>query len=561
MTYQVLALKWRPRSFSEIVGQSPTVKALIHALDHNRLHHAYLFTGTRGVGKTSIARLLAKCMNCERGVSSQPCGHCTVCQSIEQGRFLDLLEIDAASRTKVEDTRELLDNVQYAPTQGRFKVYLIDEVHMLSNHSFNALLKTLEEPPPHVKFLLATTDPQRLPITVLSRCLQLHLHNLSLEQIQQQLAHILTQEAILYETPALSYLAQAAQGSMRDALTLLDQAISYGKGQLQAEDVRTLLGKTEDRWILEILQHIANPNPTALMSALTELLNSGADCAQALEQLLTLLHRIAVCQLVPEASTEETDPLQPALTTVANQLPPETIQLYYQIALMGRRDLPLAPTPRSGLEMVLLRMLAFQPVIAPPLLEPNFIATQPAPTEIAYDAPQKHLQKTLNHDKKEAQNANINRSHHNNKPETDALSPQNKEQQAWADIVSQLPLQGSALVLASHCAGIPDFANGQLQLLLEPEHSGLHNPTAEQRLTKALADYWQKPVKLQIAVRPQGAQSISNSLTPETPAQLSEQRQIERQQHADKIIQQDTELQKLISQFEAKLIKTDLRDE
>jgi len=360
MTHIVLARKWRPRSFQEVVGQAPVVRALVNSLDQNRLHHAYLLTGTRGVGKTSIARLFAKCLNCQQGVSSTPCGTCQNCLSIDAGRFLDLLEVDAASRTKVEDTRDLLDNVQYAPTQGRYKVYLIDEVHMLSNHSFNALLKTLEEPPPHVKFLLATTDPQRLPITVLSRCLQFHLKNLSQEQIAKQLRFILEAEECRYEPAALTYLAQAAQGSMRDALSLTDQAIAYTNGDVTAQEVKTLLGATEPELLLSLLHHVADANAAAMLEEINTLAEMGVDFPHVLEALLSILHQLTLAQTLPGISLESQQEPE-KIAALAQKLTAETLQLYYQIALMGRRDLPFASTPRAGFEMILLRMYAFAP--------------------------------------------------------------------------------------------------------------------------------------------------------------------------------------------------------
>jgi DNA polymerase-3 subunit gamma/tau len=366
MSYQVLARKWRPKTFREMVGQEHVLKALINALDHNRLHHAYLFTGTRGVGKTTIARILAKCLNCDVGVSSEPCGQCSACQSINDGRFVDLIEVDAASRTKVEDTRELLENVQYAPTTGRFKVYLIDEVHMLSNHSFNALLKTLEEPPPHVKFLLATTDPQKLPATILSRCLQFNLKNITPERIVSHLQYVLGQEMIAFEEPPLWLLGRAADGSMRDALSLTDQAVSFGAGKLLEADVRNMLGTIDQSSIYTILQALQTADGAKVLAAVQHLSEHAPDYSSALEELLTQLHRIAICQAVPDAVDNSFGDGQ-QLAELSSQLTAEDVQLFYQLGLTGRRDLPLAPDPRSGFEMVLLRMLAFKPAGIPQL--------------------------------------------------------------------------------------------------------------------------------------------------------------------------------------------------
>lgn len=360
MSYQVLARKWRPRIFREMVGQEHVLKALINALDHDRLHHAYLFTGTRGVGKTTIARILAKCLNCETGVSSEPCDQCPSCCEINEGRFVDLIEVDAASRTKVEDTRELLDNVQYAPTKGRFKVYLIDEVHMLSGHSFNALLKTLEEPPPHVKFLLATTDPQKLPVTILSRCLQFNLKNMAPERIVEHLEYILEREMIPFETSALWLLGRSADGSMRDALSLTDQAISFGNGKVTEADVAAMLGSIDQRQVYDIVRALSDNDGPQILRCVEALSEQSPDYTEALASLIGILHRLAIAQVLPE-TIDNTFGDRDDILALAQRLPAEDVQLFYQTALLGRRDLPLAPEPRGGFEMVLLRMLAFKP--------------------------------------------------------------------------------------------------------------------------------------------------------------------------------------------------------
>ena len=360
MSYQVLARKWRPRNFSELVGQEHVVSAISNALDNNRLHHAYLFTGTRGVGKTTIARIFSKSLNCEEGMSSTPCGKCGTCLEIESGNFVDLLEIDAASRTKVEDTRELLDNVQYKPTRGEYKVYLIDEVHMLSKHSFNALLKTLEEPPPHVKFLLATTDPQKLPITILSRCLQFNLKALSRTQISEQLGHILEQEQLPFETGAIAQLARAAQGSMRDALSLTDQAIAQGNGKVTTDIVVDMLGLMDKGQILKLVHAVLNKDASGVMQQVESLSYQAPDYSQVISEILSLLHQVALTQFVPDACKLETVSAR-AVFQLSKLVSAEQIQLLYQIALQGKRDLPFAADGRSGLEMALLRMLAFSP--------------------------------------------------------------------------------------------------------------------------------------------------------------------------------------------------------
>ncbi|MGR6501990.1 DNA polymerase III subunit gamma/tau [Shewanella sp. Koi 1] len=359
MSYQVLARKWRPATFEQMVGQSHVLHALTNALTQQRLHHAYLFTGTRGVGKTSLARLFAKGLNCEKGVTASPCGVCGSCVEIAQGRFVDLIEVDAASRTKVDDTRELLDNVQYRPTRGRFKVYLIDEVHMLSRSSFNALLKTLEEPPEHVKFLLATTDPQKLPVTVLSRCLQFNLKSLTQQEIGTQLQHILTQEQLPFEHEALTLLAKAANGSMRDALSLTDQAIAFGGGTVMLNQVQSMLGSIDEQHVLHLLKALTDADIGALMQSCAQVLAYGADAQEVLRSLLELLHQITLTQFAPAAAQQSLYSAQ--IQAFAEQLAPEQVQLYYQILLTGRKDLPHAPDPKSGLEMALLRAVAFVP--------------------------------------------------------------------------------------------------------------------------------------------------------------------------------------------------------
>ena len=362
MSYVVLARKWRPKRFSEMVGQEHVLRALSNALDSGRVHHAFLFTGTRGVGKTTVARILAKSLNCETaGVSSNPCGACASCREIDEGRFVDLIEVDAASRTKVDDTRDMLDNVQYAPTRGRYKVYLIDEVHMLSNHSFNALLKTLEEPPPHVKFLLATTDPQKLPITVLSRCLQFSLKRLPVMLIGERLKFIAGEEGLAYEPTAIALLARAAEGSMRDALSLMDQLIAFGGGSLSEADARAMLGTIDRGHVGRLIECLARGDGAALLSVVQDLDRDAPDYDRALIELATLLQRVSIVQIVPDAAVQDEEFDAELLTRLAKAIAPEDAQLYYQIALVGRRDLAMAPDPRLGFEMTLLRMLAFKP--------------------------------------------------------------------------------------------------------------------------------------------------------------------------------------------------------
>lgn len=364
MSYLALARKWRPKNFSEMVGQEHVLRALINALDSDRLHHAFLFTGTRGVGKTTIARILAKSINCEQGISATPCGECSTCQEVDEGRFVDLIEVDAASRTKVEDTRDLLDNVQYAPSRGRYKVYLIDEVHMLSASSFNALLKTLEEPPPHVKFLFATTDPKKLPVTVLSRCLQFNLRRLSTERIASYCQSLLDKENIPYEEAACKQLAIAADGSMRDGLSLLDQSIAYGAGSVKLDDVTAMLGSFDNSLVIHLVERLMDEDASGVMLTLAKLAEQVPDLKGVLQAVLNILHGIALYQQVPDACESMLEESGLGLETVAalaSKITAEEVQLYYQIGLTGQRDLYLAPSARSGLEMVLLRMLAFKP--------------------------------------------------------------------------------------------------------------------------------------------------------------------------------------------------------
>ena len=390
MSYQVLARKWRPQTFADVVGQEHVLTALANGLSLGRIHHAYLFSGTRGVGKTSIARLLAKGLNCETGITATPCGVCDNCREIEQGRFVDLIEIDAASRTKVEDTRDLLDNVQYAPARGRFKVYLIDEVHMLSRHSFNALLKTLEEPPAHVKFLLATTDPQKLPVTILSRCLQFHLKALDVEQIRHQLEHILGAEQIVFEPRALQLLSRAADGSLRDALSLTDQAIASGDGRLTAESVSTMLGTLDDDQALSLIEALVAADGERVMAGVNEAAARGVEWEALLVEMQSLLHRIAMVQLSPSALGTDMAAIELRMRELARTVPPTDVQLYYQTLLIGRKELPYAPDRRMGVEMTLLRALAFHPRM--PLPEPEAppvqaIQTAPAQQAVPASAP------------------------------------------------------------------------------------------------------------------------------------------------------------------------------
>ncbi|MSP53910.1 MAG: DNA polymerase III subunit gamma/tau [Gammaproteobacteria bacterium] len=451
----VLARKWRPKNFAQMVGQDPVVQALTNALTQQRLHHAYLFTGTRGVGKTTVARILAKCLNCETGITATPCGECNACVAINAGRFIDLIEVDAASRTKVEDTRELLDNVQYAPSQGRFKIYLIDEVHMLSGHSFNALLKTLEEPPEHVKFLLATTDPHKLPITVLSRCLQFHLKNMPADIIAKYLADILQQEKIPYEVPALQQLGQAADGSMRDALSLLDQTIALSNSDITNTAVQNLLGQTNTTDLYPLLDSLISNDGTKLLEQIQTLATNGYSFPQVLDDVLALLHQISLAQIVPTASQNSPFAAE-KIQHYAQQFSKEDIQLLYQIAIVGRRDLPYAPSPRAGFEVTLLRMLTFVPVTNAPTLPVSLKATQDP-----------------------------------------VHSPQASEHNSWPTIVQQLNLSGMNAVFANHCV-LKNLGNTIIELQIDPKYAALASDTRQANLTAALTSYLGRTIKLKI---------------------------------------------------------------
>jgi len=539
MSYQVLARKWRPKNFSEMVGQEHVLRALINALDTDRVHHAFLFTGTRGVGKTSIARILAKSLNCETGVSSTPCGTCAACREIDEGRFVDLIEVDAASRTKVEDTRDLLDNVQYAPTRGRYKVYLIDEVHMLSNHSFNALLKTLEEPPPHVKFLLATTDPQKLPVTILSRCLQFNLRRLAPGVIGDYLQRILEAEQLAAEAGALAHLARAADGSMRDALSLLDQAIVFSGGQLSDADVRAMLGTIEQTYIYGLLQALAAGSGEQLLQQVQQLASQAPDYNEVLAELITCLHHIALLQQVPEAYDEAMGD-QAQLQQFAQQFSAEDIQLYYQIGLLGRRDLNLAPDLRNGLEMVLLRMLAFRP----------------ADTVVSNDqANEVHVRKVTPSNGKVADSATaVRETVVVNEPPV-ALMAQAPGQKTnsetmppaaendWFSIVGQLQLGGVLKQLAMHCV-IKQREEALFVLALEPASEYLYTQDRQARLQELLSAFFAREIRLNIEIEKLGR---------ETPAARVAREQQERQNEAATAIQNDATVQKIIETFDAKV--------
>jgi len=488
MAYQVLARKWRPRNFPEMVGQAHVLRALTNALANNRLHHAYLFTGTRGVGKTTIARILAKSLNCEKGVTAYPCGECTACHEVDEGRFVDLIEVDAASRTKVEDTRDLLDNVQYAPTRGRYKVYLIDEVHMLSTHSFNALLKTLEEPPPHVKFLLATTDPQKLPPTILSRCLQFNLKRLPLEQIIQHLTKIVEEEGISSELPALRLLAQAADGSLRDALSLLDQAIAYGAGSLSEDDVGSMLGSLDQKTVRELIQVLAAKDAPGVLQQIALLSEQNPDFVTVLGDILSLLQKIAIAQVVPTA-VDTHQPDSEAILQLAQELSPEEVQLFYQIGLLGRRDLPLAPEQRGGFEMVMLRMLAFRP--------DTDIEQQP-PQTIKQQPPQNRPQTPPSTSAHSATVTTPTNSQTTNS-QTAPLAQVSNSQDEWGNIVNSLRLPGFVKQLALNCK-LKERKGDIWHFTLSSDKKFLLTESRKRKIEEVLQKQYNSPKSIHICV-------------------------------------------------------------
>lgn len=528
MAYQVLARKWRPRTFATMVGQEHVKKALTNALDRDRIHHAYLFTGTRGVGKTTIARILAKSLNCDSGVTAEPCGHCSACTEIDGGRFIDLIEVDAASRTKVEDTRELLENVPYSPTRGRFKVYLIDEVHMLSNHSFNALLKTLEEPPNHVKFLLATTDPQKLPVTILSRCLQFNLKRLSDELINTHLAHVLNEESIEFETDALQLLARAGDGSMRDALSLLDQAIAYCGGRIETTGVRAMMGVVAQDKVIDLLTAVAQGDGTVLMSSIAELDEQAPDYFILLTELIRTLQQLATTQLIPRHQYD--DPIE-GLQSLAQHCAPETIQLYYQIALMGQRDLPLVQNPRSGFEMILLRMLAFRPLASSSSQTVEPVLTSQPTAKPNIEKQSKNPQSFLN-------------------PESSVnVSPVNQPMDSWDQLLQKLNLRGIAKQLAANCV-FQQREGDLIQLVLDARHRQLLTSGARERLREALSGHFDCEIRLTIEL---GEPEL------ETPAQAQDRIGNERQQAAVASIKQDPNVQQLQERLQATVHEESIR--
>lgn len=605
MSYQVLARKWRPQNFSEMAGQAHVLQTLTHALEQQRLHHAYLFTGTRGVGKTTVARILARCLNCEQGITATPCGQCNACREISEGRFIDLIEVDAASRTRVEDTRDLLDNVQYAPARGRFKVYLIDEVHMLSTHSFNALLKTLEEPPPHVKFLLATTDPQKLPVTVLSRCLQFHLKNLAPAQIVNYLQSVLAAEQIDYEEDALWQLGRAAAGSMRDALTLLDQSISFGGGSVQVASVTSLLGTPDHAAVFAFIEALTQRDGAGLMSAVASCAENNPDYARLLEQMLSVFHRLALAQVMPDAiDNSEGDREQ--IKALAGAFAAEDVQLYYQICVQTLKDMPHSPDPRICFEMGLLRMLAFSPdvfagAVAPvssekkkpePVPQSHGLMPDPAPSHESSPtlaAKRKPVPGALAHAESgtaatatihpaaqcapvpasppdpEPEATSTHVAQAEPAPETDvgrcrqeggaegSAQPGNGSVPAmgddWFVLVQQCQMTGISGNILANC--VPEsISHDTYALILDKQQSALYSDEQQPRIAQALSETLGRPVSVDIRV---------GALPSESPAQ---RRRREKQQTIDELhhrFNTDPGVLALISEFDAKIDQDSLQ--
>ena len=522
----VLARKWRPKTFAQLAGQGHVVQALSNALAQNRLHHAYLFTGTRGVGKTTIARIFAKSLNCVNGITATPCGTCSACTEIDSGRFIDLIELDAASNTQVDNMRELLEGALYAPTNGRFKVYIIDEVHMLSKSAFNAMLKTLEEPPAHVKFILATTDPQKIPVTVLSRCLQFNLKQLPPALILTHLQYVLGQENIPFEAGALALLARAAQGSMRDALSLLDQAIAYSDSRVDEATVRNMLGAIDQSYLYGLLQALLARDGAELLRIADDMVMRSLAFDAALQDLATLLHRIALAQTVPQAIAED-EPERARLLELAQNFSAEEMQLLYQIAIHGRNEIDLAPDEYAGFTMTLLRMLAFMPAGAQP-------APERSAPPVAVAAPVSQPKPQSKPVQAVAQLPN---------PMTAATLD-------WGVLLAQLNVQGTARELAKHCM-LESFVDGRLALNLAPQHKHmLTNKTAQEKLQAALSDYFAQPVRLAVAL---GAASIA------TPAAVEQQEKQMRQQHAAAAIKQDPFVREAQEQLGAQLIEESIK--
>ena len=548
MSYQVLARKWRPKSFETLVGQPHVVRALTNALSQQRLHHAYLFTGTRGVGKTTLARILAKSLNCETGITATPCGVCNACIEIDKGRFVDLLEVDAASNTQVDAMRDLLDNAQYAPTVGRFKVYIIDEVHMLSKSAFNAMLKTLEEPPAHVKFILATTDPQKVPVTVLSRCLQFNLRQMASATIAEYLQSVLKQENISFEPAAISLISRAAAGSMRDALSLTDQAIAYGNQTVNEAEVRSMLGAIDQTYLYEIIQALIHNDGAALIAKAQAMQMRNISFEAALNDLANILHQIAMAQTVPESIADDL-PERALLLDLAAKLSAETIQLYYQIALLGRRDIGLAPDEYAGFTMALLRMLAFAPqegdktdkAASKPTHRPNNTQEQPNAKQAVQSPPRTQQAETVPKQVKPA--------------EIDALEAAPVLPSSpvvfdgdWRKLVEQNLKLGLARALAQNCE-LVSFDENSLTLRVAESQKHLASANYQEKLSSAINEHFGRKMRLNFEIN-----SDAN-----TPAKQSAVEKATIKSNAEAAIMQDSFVQALIQDFDASIIPNSIK--
>lgn len=542
MSYQVLARKWRPRSFASLVGQEHVVRALTHALTARRLHHAYLFTGTRGVGKTTLARILAKALNCETGITASPCGTCAACQEIDSGRFVDLLEVDAATNTKVDEMRQLLENAVYAPTRGRFKVYVIDEVHMLSNSAFNAMLKTLEEPPEHVKFILATTDPQKIPVTVLSRCLQFNLKQMTQPLIADHLRHILEVEVIWAEPGALQLLARSAAGSMRDALSLLDQAIAHGSGKVEESQVREMLGAVDLDHLFSIVDALLAGDATALLRVADDMAARSLSFDAALQEMASLFTRIQIAQLAPPAIADDM-PERLRLLEVASRLDPEFVHLAYQIAVHGRQELPLAPDEQAGFIMTLLRLHAFRPLLD------GAAGTHPAPGSFGVGAPTAQEPRVtasdsgLGHDERRPLDPPVEQA------VLSAAAEPGRPAGDWPDILTALKIGGMARELAQHCE-LRELLGARIVLRLSPTHRHLLMKPAQDKLQQSLGEYFARPLQLTIELE---------EVSGDTPAAAAQRDRRERMDRAIASVEQDGFVREVIEVFDATLIESSIK--
>ena len=544
MSYQVLARKWRPKSFETLVGQDHVVRALTNALEQNRLHHAYLFTGTRGVGKTTLARILAKSLNCETGITAKPCGVCNACVEIDKGRFVDLIEVDAASNTQVDAMRDLLDNAQYAPTSGRFKVYIIDEVHMLSKSAFNAMLKTLEEPPAHVKFILATTDPQKVPVTVLSRCLQFNLRQMAGTSIVGHLQNILSQEGIQFEPTALHLISRAADGSMRDALSLTDQAIAYGSQTVNEAEVRAMLGAIDQSYLYQLLEALLAGDGASLIRQAKLMEERSISFEAALNDFAQLLHQIAITQTVPESVADDL-PEREQLLSLAQRINPETLQLYYQIALLGRRDIGLAPDEFAGFTMSLLRMLAFTPNEASNTAANKVSSTTQAKPPVTTPV---QSQPTIEYSTPATETSVIESpAAASDTIEMPAHSESSSFNGNWRGLVDELKL-GLARELAKHCELVA-YDEHSISLSVPESQKHLLSPNYQEKLGSAIAQYFDKKIKLQFSIGGSG----------NTPARQISQEKAQAQANAETAIEQDSFVQALINDFGATIVPNSIK--